>query len=95
VNIRNSVATSAACTLPVALASATGFLFAGLGAGDLPAGATGYIYWPAVAGITLGSVLTAPLGAHFAHSMPVEQLRRGFAVLLVFVGARMLWRSFF
>jgi len=94
VDIRNSVATSAACTLPVALASATGFLLAGLGTADLPAWSTGYIYWPAVAGITLGSVLTAPLGAHLAHTLPVEQLRRAFAVLLLFVGVRMLWRSF-
>jgi uncharacterized membrane protein YfcA len=94
VNIRNSVATSAACTLPVAMASACGFLLAGLNTPGLPAGSTGYIYWPAVAGISVGSVLTAPLGAHLAHTVPVEQLRRAFAVLLLFVGIRMFWRGF-
>jgi uncharacterized membrane protein YfcA len=94
VNIRNSVATSAACTLPVALASAAGFALAGLHTPGLPAGSTGYIFWPAVGGIALGSVVTAPLGAHLAHSLPVEQLRRAFAVLLLFVGARMFWRGF-
>lgn len=90
VDMRHSVATSAGCTLPVALASATGFALAGLGTPGLPPGTTGFIYWPAVAGIAMGSVLTAPVGARIAHSLPVEQLRRAFAVLLIFVGIRML-----
>jgi uncharacterized membrane protein YfcA len=93
VDMRNSVATSAACTLPVALASAAGFIVTGLGVEGLPAGSTGYIYWPAVAGITLGSTALAPLGARIAHTIDVENLRRGFALLLMLVGARMLWRS--
>lgn len=93
VPIRNSVATSAACTLPVAVASAAGFVITGLGVSGLPAGSTGYIYWPAVAGITVGSTLTAPLGARIAHTIDVELLRRAFALLLLLVGVRMLWRS--
>ena len=52
--------------------------------------ATGYVYWPAVAGIAAASVLTAPLGARLAHTLPVPQLRRAFALLLAVVGLRML-----
>jgi uncharacterized membrane protein YfcA len=50
----------------------------------------GYIYLPALAGIVLASVLTAPLGVRLAHSLSVNRLKRIFAVLLIGVGTRML-----
>lgn len=88
--MRAAVATAAACTFPVAVAGALGFMISGWRATAEVAGATGYIFWPAVAGIAAGSMLTAPLGARIAHSVPVRGLRRAFAVLLVLVGIRML-----
>jgi hypothetical protein len=36
------------------------------------------------------SVLTAPFGVRLAHSLPVDRLKRVFAVLLFVVGTRML-----
>ena len=54
------------------------------------AGATGYVFWPAVLGIAMASVLTAPLGARLAHALPVARLRSAFAVFLVIVGVKML-----
>ncbi|MGB5210806.1 MAG: sulfite exporter TauE/SafE family protein [Gammaproteobacteria bacterium] len=91
VALHTAVGTAAACTMPVALAGATGFVLTGIRAGSDVGLATGYVYWPAVLGISLASVLTAPLGARLAHSLPVEKLRRAFAVLLVIVGGRMLF----
>jgi uncharacterized membrane protein YfcA len=90
VALHTAVGTAAACTMPVALAGASGFLFTGVQAGLTVPLASGYIYWPAVAGISLASVLTAPLGARLAHSLPVAKLRRAFSLLLVLVGVRML-----
>ena len=87
----NAVATSAACGLPISLAGATGFVVAGWGQAGLPAGATGYLYWPALAGIVATSVLTAPLGAALAHRLPVATLKRLFALLLFAVAMRLLW----
>ena len=87
----NAVATSAACGLPIALAGAAGFVVAGWGQANLPAGATGYLYWPALAGIVATSVLTAPLGAALAHRLPVATLKRLFALLLFAVAMRLLW----
>ncbi len=89
VPMRMAVGTAAACTLPVALSGALGYGLAGQSAA-LPALSTGYLYWPAVAVIALASMLTAPLGARLAHRLPVLQLRRLFAVLLLVVAADML-----
>lgn len=89
VKIHNSVATAAACGLPIALAGTAGFIAAGWGLQDLPRFATGYVYWPAVAGIAVTSVFVAPLGARLAHALPVSVLRRAFAVLLALIGLRM------
>lgn len=91
VGIRNSVATAAACGLPIALAGTVGFLVSGWGAEGLPAGATGFVYWPAVLGVAVTSVLAAPVGARLAHTLPVRTLRRAFSVVLALIGLRMVF----
>jgi len=90
VGIRVAVATSAACGLPIALAGSLGFITAGWDNPKLPAWASGYVYWPAVLGIAATSVPCAPLGARLTHTLPVETLQRLFAILLAFIGLRML-----
>ncbi|MGH8656770.1 MAG: sulfite exporter TauE/SafE family protein [Gammaproteobacteria bacterium] len=90
VRIRVAVATSAACGLPIALAGSLGFITAGWDNPKLPAGASGYVYWPAVLGIAAASVPCAPLGARLTHALPMETLQRLFAILLAFIGLRML-----
>lgn len=90
IGIRQSVATSAACGLPIAVAGTIGFIIAGWNAAQLPTWSTGYIYWPAFAGIALASVLFAPLGAKLAHTLPADKLKRFFALFLAALGLRML-----
>ena len=90
VHLRTAVATSSACGLPIALAGAFGFVVMGWNEVQLPALATGYIYWPAFAGIGIASVLFAPLGARMAHALSVASLRKLFALLLAALGVRML-----
>jgi uncharacterized membrane protein YfcA len=87
----NAVATSSACGLPIALAGALGFAFTGWGKEALPPLASGYLYWPAIAGIVISSYLLAPLGARLAHGLPVIVLRRVFALLLLLIGFRLLF----
>jgi hypothetical protein len=91
VPMRQAVATSSACGLPIALAGTTGFIVAGWDAPALPAWSSGYLYWPAFAGIAVASVLLAPVGARLAHRLPTAVLKRFFALFLVFLGLRMLW----
>ena len=88
--MRRAVGTSAVGNVAIALAGSVGFIVAGTGQDQLPAWSTGYVYWPAVAGIAVASVLTAPLGARLASRLPARWLRRGFAAFLLLVGVRML-----
>jgi len=89
VSIRRAIATSSACGLPIAVAGSIGFLVVGLPNTDLPEYSTGYIYWPALIGIASVSILTAPIGAKLAHSVPVNLLRRLFSALLFFLAVKM------
>jgi uncharacterized membrane protein YfcA len=90
VDIRHAVGTSASVGLPIAVAGAMGFAWSGWGVNVGRAWATGFIYWPAVAGLLLTSVPMAPLGARLAHALPRVILQRGFALLLLLVGLKML-----
>lgn len=87
-----AIGTSAAIGLPIAVAGAVGYIINGLSERNLPQYAIGFIYLPALAGVILGSVVTAPLGAKLTHSLPVDRLRKLFALLLYVIGARMAWQ---
>ena len=88
-NIRHAVAISAACGLPIAASAALGYCLLGLDAYMLPVYSSGYIYWPAFAGIVAASLLTAPLGAMLAHHLPVSHLKRIFACVLLVMALMM------
>jgi len=60
----------------------------------LPAYSLGFVYLPALAGLVVASVLTAPFGARLAHRLPVARLKKFFALLLVVLGTRMLFSLF-
>lgn len=88
--VHHAIGTSAAIGLPIALAGAFGYVVNGLGTPNLPTAALGYVHLPALFGIICLSVLTAPLGAKLAHSLPVDKLKKSFAILLYIVATRML-----
>lgn len=90
IDMRRAVATSSACGLVLGVVGAAVFLWAGRDHPGLPPHAVGYLYLPAFFGIAAASVLTAPLGARLAHSLPVPTLKRVFAVFLALAGLRML-----
>jgi len=89
VAIINAVATSAALGFPIALANAVGYAISGAAVPSLPAWSLGYIWLPALAVIASCSVLTAPLGAQMAHKLPVDKLKRVFALILYSLAAYM------
>ena len=93
VAIHNAVATSAALGFPIALANVVGYAVGGQSVTGLPPASLGYIWLPALAVIATCSVLTAPLGARAAHQLPVKQLKRVFASLLLMLAAYMLWKG--
>ena len=89
VPVRNAIGTSAAIGFPIALAGTVGYVLNGLAVPALPAGAIGFIYLPALAGVSLASYLTAPYGARLAHTLPIVGLKRIFALLLLVTGMKM------
>jgi len=89
-SVHHAIGTSAAIGFPIAIAGTIGYVFNGWSLQGLPNYSAGYIYLPALVGIVITSVLTAPLGVRLAHSLPVDRLKRVFAVLLLVVGTRML-----
>jgi len=90
VGLRQAIATSAACGLPIALAGAAAYGVTGLGDEGLPPGSIGYIYWPALLAVVPASMAAAPLGARLTHALPLVWLRRLFALLLLLIGLRLM-----
>lgn len=89
-----AVGTSAAIGFPIAVAGTVGYVANGLAAANLPDWSAGFVYLPALAGIVAASVLTAPLGVRLAHALPVDRLKKAFALLLLLVATRMAWTIF-
>ncbi|KIH77318.1 Uncharacterized membrane protein YfcA [Geoalkalibacter ferrihydriticus] len=90
VPIHRAVGTSAAIGFPIAVAGAAGYILNGLWVDGLPAETLGFVHLPALLGIALASVCTAPLGARLAHSLPVGRLKKIFAIFLIIMGTRLL-----
>ena len=93
VAIHQAVATSAALGFPIALANAVGYVWSGQHVNNLPTGAVGYIYLPALCIIALASVVMAPLGVRAAHALPVPKLKRVFASLLLGLAFYMAYKG--
>lgn len=90
VAMRNAIGTSAAIGIPIAIAGSLGYFINGLGVASLPEYSAGFIFLPALGGIVLLSILTAPYGARLAHTLPVARIKKCFAALLLIVGTKML-----
>lgn len=89
--MRQAIGTSSAISLSIAVAGTTSYLV-------LPhiihisIMENAYIYWPAVLGIGLSSMICAPLGAWLSSRTPTRLLTTVFAVLLLLVGLDTLFK---
>ena len=90
VAMRTAIGTSSAIGFFIALSGTVGSIIFGRAETALPKYSLGYVYLPALAGIAIFSMLTAPVGARLAHKLPVPMLKRGFALLLFALGTKLL-----
>lgn len=90
VRVQEAVATSSACGMPIAVGGTVGYVMAGWGRADLPAGALGYVHLPALAAIAVASVPMATVGVRLAHRLPAQRLKQLFALILLAVAADFL-----
>jgi uncharacterized membrane protein YfcA len=90
VSMQQAVATSSACGLPIAMASALSFIWLGWDKPALPEWSLGFVYLPALLGIAITSMFFARFGARLAHKLSPRLLKRLFALLLLVVGVSFL-----
>jgi len=83
VGTHRAIGTVAALAFPLAVAGSIGYAVAGWSIAGLPRWSVGFVYLPALVGISAASLLLAPLGARLAHRLPAARLRRIFALVLV------------
>ena len=69
------------------------YVISGIGLQNLPPYSFGYLWLPALGVIAFCSVMTAPLGARAAQTLPVKQLKRVFASVLYLLAAYMLYKG--
>jgi uncharacterized membrane protein YfcA len=82
--LKRAIGTAAALGLPLASAGLAGYVLASHVAHSAGA-ALGEVLLPAAFALSLAAVLTAPLGAYLAHRLPVQRLKRIYAVWLLLV----------
>ena len=88
--MKNAVAVSSACGLSIAIAGVVTYIALGWKSALLPEWSFGYVYLPALAGITLCSIVTAPIGAKLANKLPAKKLKRYFSVVLFLIAIKMI-----
>lgn len=92
VPLRHAIGTASAIGFPIAVGGTIGYIATGLHASGLPDSSLGYVYLPAMLGCAVVSVITAPLGAKTAHRTNVTMLRKLFAVMLIGLAGKLLWK---
>ncbi|MEO8137810.1 MAG: sulfite exporter TauE/SafE family protein [Betaproteobacteria bacterium] len=90
VRMHTAIGTGAAIGIPVAIIGTVGYIISGWRVDNLPPWSLGFVLLPALAMLVLGSVVTAPIGARAAHKLPVQTLRRVFALLLYVLATKMV-----
>jgi len=91
--VHQAVATAAGVGFIIALPGTVGFMWMGWQQSNLPWGSIGYVNVPALIAICALSVLTAPVGARWAHGLDEFWLKRLFGVYLVIVSVSMFYKS--
>jgi uncharacterized protein len=74
-------------------AGVVGYVLAGQGVPDLPAGSLGFVHLPTALAMLPGAVLLAPVGARLNQRLPARTLEGVFAFLMVLLGAWLVWTN--
>ncbi|MAF75399.1 MAG: sulfite exporter TauE/SafE family protein [Pseudomonadota bacterium] len=89
-SVRQAIAISSLGSFIIGCSAVLIFIIKGYSSG-VAHGALGIIHVPAWLTISIASVICAPVGAKLAHSLPVKQLRRIFAIFLIVVAIKLIF----
>ena len=92
IDMKKSIGSSAFCGALLGLSGMLSFMVSGWGNPSMPDYSLGYIYLPAVLGITATSFFTSKLGATATSKLPVPTLKKGFALLLIAIAVDMFMK---
>ncbi len=88
--MKNAVAVSSACGLPIAVSGTIVYSVLGGDNAILSEWSLGYVYLPALSGIIICSIVTAPIGAKLAKKLPAKKLKRYFSIVLFLIAFKMI-----
>ncbi len=87
----NSIGTASACGVIISFFASLGFVLTGLGEDQALEKSIGLIYWPALVGISLGSLFSAQAGVYLAHKISERLLKALFGIFILSVSYYMLF----
>jgi uncharacterized membrane protein YfcA len=90
VPMKKAIAFGSTFGLPIAIFGAISFAILGLKNSIPMEGNIGYINIPAFLGISIASVFATMFGVYLAHTIPTATMKKVFAVIMLFVGLKML-----
>ncbi|OGO22734.1 MAG: hypothetical protein A2144_05550 [Chloroflexi bacterium RBG_16_50_9] len=88
--MHKAVATSMAVIIFTAIGGTTGYIINGLGVPDLPPYSIGYVNLPSWVLLSVTSIGMAQVGAIAAHKLSANLLKYFFAVVMLYMGLRMI-----
>lgn len=89
IEMKKAIGSSAFCGMLLGFSGMLSFMIGGWNVADMPEYSLGYVYLPAVFGITATSFFTSKLGATTTSKLPVPTLKRYFALLLMVIAIDM------
>lgn len=92
--MKNAIATSSAVGMFMAAAGATSAIFNGIGVEGVPESSLGFVYYPAVIGLSITSVVFAPIGAKLVYVLPVKRIRQIMAGFLSIILVIFIYNNF-
>jgi uncharacterized protein len=90
VPLRHTFGVATVCGMMVALFGSIGYIITGLQQTHLPPWSLGYIYLPALLGLISSSSLLAQYGVKVGKDLPVNTLKKFFALFLIIVAVKMM-----
>jgi uncharacterized membrane protein YfcA len=88
---KKAIGTTSASSFLISLCGTTGYLLTDFGDLNIP-WCYGYIYLPAFLTIALGSLFASFYGVKLAHILPINVIRRIFAVFIIIIGLTMIYK---
>ena len=92
VQLLSAVGTSASLGLMISLPGAIGYIFSGWNLPNLPPLSLGYFNFLGFICVIPTTMMMAPQGAKLAHYLDKEKLKRFFAIFLLIMSIRMLYK---